>query len=72
MGRGLLEMEMIITHAWRVLWDRLPTKDDLQRRNILSSSDDLKCVLCGDKEEPGRHIFFECEFSYKVFLIPSL
>ncbi|KAL8535673.1 hypothetical protein ACS0TY_011345 [Phlomoides rotata] len=48
--------------------ERLPTKVNLRRRNVLSSSDNLKCVLCGEKEETGSHIFFECDFSYKVWM----
>ncbi|KAL8457446.1 hypothetical protein ACS0TY_035346 [Phlomoides rotata] len=43
----------IDTEKKRVLWDRLPTK----------------CVLCNEKDETGRHIFFECEVSYKVWMI---
>ncbi|KAL8552119.1 hypothetical protein ACS0TY_000978 [Phlomoides rotata] len=57
-----------IAYAWRVLWDRLPTKVNLQRRNVISSNDNLKCVFCGDKDESGNHIFFECQFSYKVWM----
>ncbi|KAL8525807.1 hypothetical protein ACS0TY_015158 [Phlomoides rotata] len=53
---------------WRVLWDRLPTKVNIQRRNILSSSNKLKCALCGEKEENGSHNFFECKVSYKIWM----
>ncbi|KAL8498684.1 hypothetical protein ACS0TY_021863 [Phlomoides rotata] len=61
----------VIAHAWRVLWDMLPTKANLRRRNVMSPSDNLKCVLCGDKDETGSHIFFECDFSYKVDSLKS-
>ncbi|KAL8548229.1 hypothetical protein ACS0TY_007523 [Phlomoides rotata] len=56
-------------HAWRVLWDRLPNKVNLRRGNILSSNDNLKCVLCDDKEESERHIFFECIVAHKVWML---
>ncbi|KAL8509474.1 hypothetical protein ACS0TY_016621 [Phlomoides rotata] len=59
----------VIAHSWRVLWDRLPTKVNLRRRNILNSSHNLKCVLCNEKDETGRHIFFECEVSYKIWVM---
>ncbi|KAL8485026.1 hypothetical protein ACS0TY_027359 [Phlomoides rotata] len=59
---------MVRAHAWRVMWNRLPTKMNLQKRNILSSSDMVKCALCGEKEESGSHIFFECDISYKVWM----
>ncbi|KAL8548844.1 hypothetical protein ACS0TY_007927 [Phlomoides rotata] len=28
----------------------------------------VKCVLRGEKDESGSHIFFECDFSYKVWM----
>ncbi|KAL8495540.1 hypothetical protein ACS0TY_019610 [Phlomoides rotata] len=46
----------------------LPTKVNLQRRNVISSNDNLKCVFCRDKVESRNHIFFECQFSYKVWI----
>ncbi|KAL8532344.1 hypothetical protein ACS0TY_008806 [Phlomoides rotata] len=57
-----------ITHSWRFLWDRLPTKINMLRRNILNSQSNLKCVLCNNKEETAKHIFFECEMSHKVWM----
>ncbi|KAL8483406.1 hypothetical protein ACS0TY_026198 [Phlomoides rotata] len=57
-----------IAHSWRVLWDRLPTKLNLQKRNILNPNSSLNCVLCNAREESSRHIFFECEVSYKVWM----
>ncbi|XP_058764714.1 uncharacterized protein LOC131638187 [Vicia villosa] len=45
--------------VWRVLQNRIPTKDNLARRGILSNSQ-LDCVgECG-REESVSHIFFEC------------
>ncbi|KAL8476037.1 hypothetical protein ACS0TY_028632 [Phlomoides rotata] len=55
-------------HAWRVLWERLPTKTNLQRRNSLPPNVDVKCVFCESTAETVRHIFFECEFSHKVWM----
>ncbi|KAL8515049.1 hypothetical protein ACS0TY_013943 [Phlomoides rotata] len=50
----------VITHAWRLLWGRLPTKSNLCMRGILSLLDDLRCVLCGLEDETEKHYFFEC------------
>lgn len=58
----------VVAHTWRVLWDRLPTKMNLLRRKILDTNSNLKCVLCGEKDESGKHFFFECSISYKVWM----
>ncbi|KAL8547682.1 hypothetical protein ACS0TY_007123 [Phlomoides rotata] len=58
----------VITHSWRVLWDRLPTKMNLHRRNILNSNANLKYVFCDKEDETGKHIFFECDVSHKVWI----
>ncbi|KAL8513490.1 hypothetical protein ACS0TY_012816 [Phlomoides rotata] len=42
---------------------------NLQRRNILNSQSNLKCVLCNNKEETTKYIFFECEMAHKVWLL---
>ncbi|KAL8477969.1 hypothetical protein ACS0TY_030029 [Phlomoides rotata] len=55
-------------HAWRLLRERLPTTTKLQRQHSLPAHVDVLCVLCGNCPELVRHIFFECEFSYKVWM----
>ncbi|KAL8498941.1 hypothetical protein ACS0TY_022048 [Phlomoides rotata] len=55
-------------HVWRVLRERIPTKMNLFRRNVLSHGDDLKCVWCGDHNETVRHVLFECYFSFRVWM----
>lgn len=45
--------------AWRLLRNRLPTKDNLPRRHVLQN-DDIGCVGgCGSEESAG-HLFFGC------------
>ncbi|KAL8473172.1 hypothetical protein ACS0TY_030123 [Phlomoides rotata] len=58
----------VIIHAWRLLWERLPTTTKLQRRNALPSNADMNCVFCECHPESVRHIFFECKFSYYVWM----
>ncbi|KAL8538534.1 hypothetical protein ACS0TY_000522 [Phlomoides rotata] len=58
----------VIIHAWRLLWERLPTTTKLQRRNALPSSADMNCVFCTCHPESVRHIFFECKFSYFAWM----
>ena len=44
--------------TWRLLRDRIPTKQNLRRRQI--PIDDMLCPLCRNKEEGDEHLFFNC------------
>lgn len=55
-------------HVWRVLLERLPTCTKLQRRNILSTNANVECIFCKKEDESVRHVFFECEYSYKLWM----
>lgn len=45
--------------AWRLLWDRLPTKDNLIKRNIRNHLDPM-CSCCNSVPESANHIFLHC------------
>jgi len=47
--------------AWRLLRDRLPTKNNLLRRGILQQTD-IQCVMGCSVEETVPHVFFHCSF----------
>jgi len=47
-----------LVFTWRLLWDRLPTKDNLIRRHV-SIENDL-CPFCQNKAEFASHLFFLC------------
>jgi len=47
------------TFTWRLLKDRLPTKGNLLRRNIIIQ--DADCPLCGQVQEEVGHLFFNCQ-----------
>jgi len=51
---------------WKLSHKRLPSKDNLQRRNILAGGSDTNCVFCNLGLETADHIFFECKFTYEV------
>lgn len=55
-------------HAWRTIGERLPTKVNLQRRNCLPSGVNVSYPFCEVHAETVRHIFFECDVSYKVWM----
>ena len=48
-----------LSFAWRLLWDRLPTKDNLSRRQIQTDSD--LCPFCHSQPESASHLFFTCD-----------
>ena len=48
----------ISVFAWRLLRDRLPTRTNLQRRQV--QINDLSCPFCGCMEEDAAHLFIHC------------
>lgn len=53
--------------GWRVFLDRLPTVENIQKRNI--PCPDANCVLCGECFETSDHLFTGCQFSQTVWEI---
>ncbi|MCH80638.1 putative ribonuclease H protein [Trifolium medium] len=52
--------------AWQLLHDRIPTRQNLQRRRIIEENGDMSCVLCGEVPESSLHLFIYCEFAHKI------
>ncbi|KAH1150639.1 hypothetical protein GYH30_044590 [Glycine max] len=44
--------------TWRLVRDRLPTKSNLRRRQVMVQ--DMFCPLCNNIEEGAAHLFFNC------------
>ena len=55
----------VLTTTWRVLIDRIPTREALVRRGVQMES--TVCVLCRIKEESSQHLFIECVFAQRVW-----
>ena len=51
----------VAVFCWRLLKKRLPTKDNLLRRNI--TIQDQNCPLCGNAQEDVGHLFFNCNLT---------
>lgn len=49
-----------VATAWRALWNCLPTKSNLVKRNIISSLEESLCPFCGDEVESVGHLFLDC------------
>lgn len=55
--------------AWRVLWGRVPTRDNLRQRQVLSEEADISCPLCWQTVENISHLFFFCNISWRVWMM---
>ncbi|XP_058755346.1 uncharacterized protein LOC131628532 [Vicia villosa] len=47
--------------GWRCFIEKIPTKDLLVRRGILSNFNDISCVFCGANTESTYHLFIGCQ-----------
>jgi len=51
--------------VWRVLYDRLPTKNNLYKRKIRLNNNDYAFTFC--LEEHVSNLFFTCKFTYRIW-----
>ena len=58
-----LKAELLV---WFVLLGRLNTNDRLSRLDIINNFD-VKCVLCNDLPEEVDHLFFTCQFTWRIW-----
>lgn len=52
-----------------MLWERIPTSSKLARRHILPPDANTTCIFCKQHTETVRHILFECECSYRLWML---
>jgi len=50
--------------AWRIMYDKLPTDDNLMARGCILPS---MCFLCSNSLETSFHLFFECPFAIRLW-----
>lgn len=50
----------ILHFGWRVILNRIATKDNLFKNDIVEILNDLFCVLCAEEEESPSHILRRC------------
>lgn len=46
--------------AWRLILNRLQTRDEFAKRGVISGAHSLVCMLCRRLEESHNHIFLHC------------
>jgi len=56
----------VVLFAWRLFWDRLPTKDNLLRRGVINH-DSRTCVAGCDLVESSSHLFLHCNIFGSVW-----
>jgi len=57
----------VMITAWIILWDRIPTRRNLESRGIIVNS--ALCVLCNMAEETTPHLFLDCIFAHRVWIL---
>lgn len=50
----------VVAFSWKVLLNRIPTRINLSRRNVVPPNASLNCVLCGEAGETETHMFLHC------------
>jgi hypothetical protein len=56
----------VSSFAWQLLWDRIPTRENLCKRGILNGAEAL-CPHCGVEVETSRHLFLHCPFASAIW-----
>jgi hypothetical protein len=54
--------------VWRLLHDRLPTKDNLARRRVIQAADTACTASCGNLET-AKHLFLGCDIHSSLWLL---
>lgn len=53
--------------VWKLLWQRISSRDALVGRGFLSPTQGTCCVFCFRFDKTTRHLFSECDFSFILF-----
>lgn len=57
----------VTTMTWRLLCNRLPTTDNLVRRNVQLSEENRRCYSCNCPEKTAQHLFLACPKAVEVW-----
>jgi hypothetical protein len=57
----------VIVLSWRLLYDRLPTKDNLRLRGVVHNPMDGNCCWCNLRPETSNHLFLHCSVAHRVW-----
>jgi hypothetical protein len=57
----------VIALSWRLLYDLLPTKDNLRSRGVVQNPMDGNCCRCNLCPETSNHLFLHCSVAHRVW-----
>ncbi|KAK2385146.1 hypothetical protein QL285_072415 [Trifolium repens] len=57
----------VIAFSWQLLYDRIPTRHNLQTRGIGVSDHPWECLGCVGKVENSNHLFLHCPCAMKIW-----
>ncbi|GAU29053.1 hypothetical protein TSUD_278100 [Trifolium subterraneum] len=57
----------VIAFSWQLLHDRVPTRDNLILRGIITQDTGGICVGCEVFPESSRHLFMHCKVAHSVW-----
>jgi hypothetical protein len=61
----------VVSFSWQLLYNRIPTKDNLLLRGAIQHGSGGNCVWCGVLTESANHLFLHCKMAmkawYKIF-----
>lgn len=54
--------------GWRILQNKVATRDQLGWKGIIVGSNNCRCVLCNEKIESIDHLFLSCNLTRRIWL----
>ncbi|WJX96105.1 hypothetical protein P8452_77351 [Trifolium repens] len=57
----------VLAFSWQLLYDRVPTKENLRLRRVIPNDLVDNCVWCGDSRETSTHLFLHCKLALGVW-----
>lgn len=58
----------VVALSWKVLLNRIPTRLNLVRRNVIPTNASVLCVCCNLVKESANHLFLHCFETWKIWL----
>jgi len=59
----------VVAFSWKLLLDRIPTRSNLAKRNIIPTDNPTVCVFCDGTEETTTNLFLHCHVVRAIWVI---
>jgi len=59
----------VVVLSWKFLFDRIPSRVNLARCNIVPPGETISCALCDAQVETANHLFLFCDVSRGVWFL---